>query len=175
MGDRDPLDDFAQPTANPVSKESSESPRSAINASESEFAGWMSELGAQRPADEATELDLRDVTIAALREMLEGLRPLGEQLADSEQRRLELEARLEAAVCATHIERTNELEIELTRLKRALVQAQTNLKKVRARSAERQRVATQRWREIQKLRSERTRLANELRRLGRASEGDDTD
>ncbi len=176
MADRDPLDDFALPTVTPAtSKETAESPTASTESTDSEFAGWMSELGAQRPSDVSSELDLKDMTIAALREMLEGLRPLGEQLADSEQRRLELEVRLEAAVCATHIERTSELEVEVSRLKRALVQAQANLKKVRARSAERQRVATQRWREIQKLRSERTRLASELRKLGRSSQVDDTD
>lgn len=172
MIDRDPVHEPAPPQATDVAFSGPIEPavtEGDSDPSNSEFAGLLSELGAQTPTDVASGLDLKDITIAALRGMLEGLRPLGEQLADSEQRRVQLEAQLEAAVCVTHIERRNELEVELVKLKRTLVQAQTNLKKVRARSAERQRVSTQRWREIQKLRSERTRLVNELRKHGRSS------
>jgi chromosome segregation ATPase len=172
MIDRDPLDGLAPPQGNHVAPSDAVEPPQIderIESTNSEFAGLLSELGSETPTENGTELDLKDVTIAALREMLEGLRPIGEQLADSEQRRTELEAKLEAAVCATHIERRTELELDVVQLKRSLVQAQTSLKKVRARSADRQRLATQRWREIQKLRSERTKLANELRKHGRPS------
>ncbi len=172
MTDRDPQDGLAPPPGNHAASSSAVEPPPITEQSDStnsEFAGWLAELGSQTPSESGTEFDLKDITIAALREMLEGLRPIGEQLADSEQRRIELEAQLEAAVCATHIERRTELELEVVELKRSLVRAQTSLKRMRARSADRQRLATQRWREIQKLRSERTRLANELRKHGRSS------
>ena len=169
MIDGEPLDDFAPPTGTPCAPtEPTSRIKDGSDAASSEFASWLSELGSQIPAENGGALDLKDITIAALREMLDGLRPLGEQLADSEKRRMELEAELEAAVCATHIEKRAELEDEVVQLKRALVQAQTGLKKARTRAAERQRVATQRWRELQKLRSERTRLINELRKHGRS-------
>lgn len=133
---------------------------------EAEFAGFLSDLGARNDGDPAAPLDLKDVTIAALREVLEGLRPLGDQLAESERRRADLEAQLEAAVCATHIERCAELDAELVRLRKTVVQTQSRLEKTRAKAAERQRVAAQRWREIQKLRSECTQLQRQLHKQG---------
>lgn len=178
MSDHGPEDEFAQTpegrlgTSDPT-KPARPTPLS--DSSDAEFAGLLLDLGAEQPVEPGVGLDLKDVTIAALREMLEGLRSIGEQLADSERRRMGLEAQLEVAVCATHTEHRAELEIELVQLKRSLVQARASLKKARAKTTERHRVATERWREIQKLRSERARLEHELRAKGRPKKVDTTE
>lgn len=167
MLDRFPEQD-SSPSRTPLvpSPDSAATPPEPVrtDTAEAEFAGFLSDLGARNDGEPAAPLDLKDVTIAALREILEGLRPIGDQLAESERRRADLEAQLEAAVCATHIERCAELEAELVKLRKTVVQAQTRLEKSRAKTAERQRVAAQRWREIQKLRSECTQLQRELRK-----------
>lgn len=165
MLDRSPEHDLTPPRESPVLSQDSSTPQRAATsdeATDAEFAGFLSDLGSK--AESGSAIDLKDVTIAALREVLEGLRPLGDQLAESERQRVDLEAQLEAAVCATHIERCAELEAEVVRLKKAFVQTSLRLEKSRAKTAERQRIAAQRWREIQKLRSECTQLQRELRK-----------
>lgn len=171
MANRGPEYDAVQfRERSPASSDRAESRQSAQLGppTDAEFAGLLADLGAQPPAESATDFDLKDVTIAALREVLEGLRPLGEQLAQSEQRHIELKATIEAAVDTARSACHAEHELEVERLKKSVEQLRGWLKKAHEKTAERQQVATERWREIQKLRGERTRLERELEKQSRA-------
>lgn len=143
-----------------------------------EFADLLSDLGAvpvEAPANAETApdaFDLKDVTILELQKALALLQPLGERLAESEKRRLELEAALaeaeRASVATSERSRESvralgeELRGEIAGLRKHLARAQAQLASTRARLDERKRVAAERWSEIRALRAERTRLRREL-------------
>lgn len=147
-----------------------------------EFGDLLAELAAvQGPADPATALALKDATIAALRGNLEQLRPMGEEFAAATIWRTSAEAVLAslAGLCAELqaradapreaageregvVQRVVELELELGQHATAARRLEERLEAMRAKYEERRKVAAERWREIQSLRSERRRLEREL-------------
>lgn len=130
-----------------------------------EFENLLADLGAQTPPQDTAQLDLKDVTIAELRTMLEALRPLGDRLAEVERQRLEAQARIEALELAHDAGAIARLANEVQRLKRALAVADRAAARTQKKLAERQRIAGERWRELRSLRAERSRLYRELDRL----------
>ncbi|MEO0649630.1 MAG: hypothetical protein AAFZ65_02985 [Planctomycetota bacterium] len=84
-----------------------------IDAVDGEFADLLGALGAETETDldealgegddaVAREISLARATIQGLRESLAGLEPLGEELAQSERRRLALEVRVEELEALRH-------------------------------------------------------------------------
>lgn len=108
--------------------------------------------------------DLRDATIAELRRVFEELRPLGEQLAESERARLaaEEEARRLAAAMESIGADVEGLRGELAKQTALRARLEERAAALRAKRDERHRVAADRWREIRRLRGECKRLEREL-------------
>lgn len=136
------------------------------------FEALLAEVGGTPPAaEEPSEAQLRiaRATIEELREKLQQLQPLGDLLAEAEQARLDLLDELEGLREDVPAPRTDsELEKELQRARRAIekrdrrVERLTErLERLRARHAERDRVATERWRELVALRRENRELARD--------------
>lgn len=136
-----------------------------------EFSSFLDDLGAEpaEPDLESTIL-LKDLTITNLTARLMDLRGLGDELAEAERRRLagserilELEARLEEP-----LDEVSSLRAENEELRAALAAVEAKLQKSRdvnqrtherlARSRkkfeERNKVAADRWRELQRLKRE---------------------
>ena len=124
-----------------------------------EFEDMLDALGATAPEPgEDARLAARDATIAELQTMLAGLRPLGEQLAATERARLAAEARLaelEASQAKALVRKLGAREAVLARERERHAATREKL-------AERQRVAADRWREVQGLRAAKRRLEREL-------------
>lgn len=154
-----------------------------------EFDDLLESLDAVLPAtDDSRIFSLKDETIAELQRMLETLRPVGEKLAETEQRRLaavariaELEGEWEAARKTGYEFRieTARLRVEIEKQDRKLADKETalnraneRLAKAREKYEERKRVAAERWKEIRKLRASKRALERELEEC-RASRGDD--
>lgn len=140
-----------------------------------EFEDLQSALGAEPTAGSLEDaLHLRDVALAGLAENLAHLRPLGDQLAESEKARLAAQARVEAleAERETFLELlasravttaiVDDLEAELKEERRARKRVEAQLVRTRQKLEERHRKATERWREIVDLKGERRRLREAL-------------
>jgi len=171
----EPLATFVEEPALPPP---AEEPPTADKMGE-EFQQLLLELGAEnQPPDYAVELAKRDGTIAELQTMLNGLRGLGDMLAETENLRLAAEKRsqeLEAELARTTEELTQawqELaglpgpderhQRELARREAVLANERERHAATREKLAERKRVAAERWRENQQLRSEVRRLEQAL-------------
>ena len=124
-----------------------------------EFEEMLDELGAVAPEpDEDARLAAKDATIDELQTMLAGLRPLGQQLAESERARLEAERRLaepESSPAKALLRKLRARESVLSRERERHAATREKL-------AERRRVAAARGREILGLRSATRRLERAL-------------
>lgn len=137
-----------------------------------EFRDLQAEIGAV--LEETPESDLRDATIAELRDNLERLKPLGVLLAEAERRRLATEeqlARLMLAHEALQREHDEEREAgppdarlarELERQSAARQRAEERLDETRAKLDEKRLVASERWKEIRALRARAKEAEREL-------------
>ncbi len=145
-----------------------------------EFQELLAELGAEnQEPDYATELARKDGTIAELQAMLNGLRGLGDLLAESEKRRLATEARV-AALESELVQAREDLARlpdfderqlrELEKREAVLAKERERHAATREKLSERKRVAAERWRELQQLRSEVRRLELSLADLKSRSE-----
>jgi hypothetical protein len=155
-GQRPAHADEARPPAN-----GSTSERARAVPRHDEFADLLDAIGAidsdHGPGD---QLALRDATIAELRGMLVNLRGIGDTLAWTEQERLRLLARvaeLERAA-AVRDARAARRERELVSRQALVARERKRHAATRAKLAERERVAAERWRELQALRRELRRL-----------------
>jgi len=133
-----------------------------------EFDVFLADMGATPVAPEVSKLAVRDATIAELRESLEKLRPLGDQLAATERARLTLSAELDEARAEVarleeeHRAQIDVLETELGKVERARGRLEERVTKLRAKFTRRDRVASERWHQIRELKKERRELRERL-------------
>ena len=148
-----------------------------------EFSSFLNDLGAEPvEPDLESAILLKDLTITNLTDRLMDLRGLGDELAEAEKRRLagsarilELEAELEGPVSELDtVKAENErlraalaaMEAKLQKSQDANQRTHERLAKSRKKFEDRNKVAADRWREIQKLkrehREEIARLEGEL-------------
>ena len=147
---RDPVAE-SPPQPNGTAECTADSPPSS-----DEFSELLDAIGAiDSDHGPDAQLALRDATIAELRNMLQNLRGIGDQLAWTEQERLRLVARvaeLEQAFAFESDVRIARLEKEIARRKELVARERKRHSATRAKLAERERVAAERWREILELR-----------------------
>lgn len=140
-----------------------------------DFGDFMADLGATPVSADESVLAIRDATIEELRRNLQALRPLGDQLAETEKARLALESQLaeqrveEAHSVEAHHAELTKLAARCRRAEAGREKVEERLRKLRAKFDRRDEVATERWHKIRAMQQELKALRAEVKGLTRAS------